>query len=216
MTDFVDLAPKRNRGWPWPEDSFGLTPMFGEDGWCHSCGVPRREQTGSLVLQRKQFKTTGRVWMPEWLFDVVCGEREFAESLAAEYRLEWRDVEWRGEPPVVASQLVVPVVGERWFDPDELGARTTEAHGKAGAECPECGVWRWLPLGFTPLPPMSEVVFPPLLDIPELDAVDVAASPEFFGDGMQAYRLLLFRRELADALVAASPRDFEIVTPSVK
>ena len=63
---------------------------------------------------------------------------------------------------------------------------------------------------------MSEAVYPPLLDVPGLDAVDVAASPEWFGDGLKAFRLLLFRRELADVLVAASPRDFEIVTPSVK
>lgn len=32
MNEYVELYLKRNRGWPWPEDSWGLTPMFGEDG----------------------------------------------------------------------------------------------------------------------------------------------------------------------------------------
>lgn len=216
ISDFVDLAPKRNRGWPWPEDSFGLTPMFAEDGWCHSCGVPRHEQTGSLILQKKQFKTSGRAWVPNWRFDVVCVEREFAERLSAQHRVEWRPVEWRGEPPVVASQLVAPVAGEAWFDPEELRDRLIEEHGRAGAQCPECGVWRWLPLGFRPIPPMTEFALPALLDVPGFDDLDIAASPEWFGDGLQAFRPLLFRRELADVLVAASPRDFEIVTPDVK
>jgi hypothetical protein len=53
------LSLKRNRGWPWPENSYGLTPLFGEDGWCRSCGVPRHPQTGSLILQRKSFKVRG-------------------------------------------------------------------------------------------------------------------------------------------------------------
>lgn len=36
MTEYVELHLERNRGWPWPEDSWGLTPTFGEDGWCHA------------------------------------------------------------------------------------------------------------------------------------------------------------------------------------
>jgi hypothetical protein len=35
---------------------------------------------------------------------------------------------------------------------------------------------------------------------------DVIASPEVFGDGLQSFRHLLFRRELADYLLAAAPR----------
>jgi hypothetical protein len=42
--DFVQLDWKRNRGWPWPEDSWGLDSMYGPDGWCHACGIPLREQ----------------------------------------------------------------------------------------------------------------------------------------------------------------------------
>lgn len=34
MNDYVEIVLRRNRGWPWPEDSWGLSPMYGEDGWC--------------------------------------------------------------------------------------------------------------------------------------------------------------------------------------
>jgi hypothetical protein len=42
------------------------------------------------------------------------------------------------------------------------------------------------------------------------DGVDVAASPEWFGDGWQAFRQILFRRPLAELIANASPRDFRI------
>jgi hypothetical protein len=51
---------------------------------------------------------------------------------------------------------------------------------------------------------------PPYRHVPSLDEVHVAASPEWFGDGAQAFRQLVVRRSLAEALVAASPRDFSI------
>ena len=212
MSGLVHLAAKRNRGWPWPEDSFGLTPMFGDDGWCHACGVPQREQTGSIVLQRKGFKTTGRAWEPSWQHDVLCVERDEALSLAGRFGLGLRDVEWHPSAPCEASQILAPVVGEAWFDHDELRERTAHVHGRAGATCEECGVWRWLPLGFSPLPPLNVEVLPPLLELPE---VAIAVSPEWFGDGLKAYREMLVARELAEVIAAASPRDFSIVDPAV-
>lgn len=41
-------------------------------------------------------------------------------------------------------------------------------------------------------------------------AVHVAASPEWFGDGCQAFRQIIVRRRLAEMMVEASPRDFRI------
>ena len=38
----------------------------------------------------------------------------------------------------------------------------------------------------------------------------IAASPEWFGDGWSAFREILVRRELAELIVASSPRDFRI------
>ncbi len=205
MTDLVELYFKRNRGWPWPEDSWGLTPMFGEDGWCRSCGVPKCPQTGSIVLQRKGMKVEGG-WVPNWQFDAICLERSVAEEAASRFALEALKVDWHGSPPGEAMQIVVPSVGDAWFDPEELREKAIEQHGSAGATCAECGTWRWMPLAFGMLPPLRI--------LPTLGNVDIAASPEWFGDGWSAYRQILMRRELAEFIAAASPRDFKVQSVS--
>lgn len=38
----------------------------------------------------------------------------------------------------------------------------------------------------------------------------VIASPEWFGDGKQSFRQILWRRDLAQLLLNAGPRDFKI------
>jgi hypothetical protein len=53
-------------------------------------------------------------------------------------------------------------------------------------------------------------VLPPLLDVTDLADVDVAASPEWFGAGAKAFRQVLVRRELAQLIVDASPRDYRL------
>ena len=199
--DYVELCLKRNRGWPWPEDSWGLTPMFGKDGWCHACGVPRGPQTGSIVLQHKGLKVEG-AWVPNWRFDVICLEASLADDVVSRYHLSLLNIEWHGASTSAARQIVVPSVGDRWFNPDELREKTIQRHGTAGACCVECGTWRWMPLPFGMLPPLRIT--------PALDGVDIAASPEWFGDGWRAFRQILVRRELAEMLVAASPKDFKI------
>lgn len=201
MTDFVDLYWKRNRGWPWPEESWGLTPMFGEDGWCRSCGVPKRSQSGSLVLQRKGLKVEG-AWVPNWCFDVICVERAVAAKVEARFGVETRPVKWPATSPGQAMQLVIPTVGDAWFDEQELREATIARHGTDGARCPDCGTWRWMPLHFDLLPPLR-------ITLP-VDDQAIAASPEWFGDGMQAFRKILVQRELAELLAAASPRDFTV------
>lgn len=202
MRDFVELALKRNRGWPWPEDSWGLTPMFGEDGWCRSCGVPQRPQCGQLVLQRKGFASVEGAWVPNWQFDALCLEQSLADEVAGRFSIDLLAIAWHGTSPGAASQIVVPSVGDSWFDADELRDAAVARHGTAGATCAECGVWRWMPLAFGTLPPLR--VRPPLGDIA------IAASPERFGDGCDSYRQILVRRELAELLAAASPRDFTL------
>ena len=101
-----------------------------------------------------------------------------------------------------AYQIVVPTIGESWFDPEAVRERAIAAHGRDGARCPACGVWRWLPLVPGYLPPLN--VRPPLGD------VAVAASPEWFGAGCQAFRQVLVRRDLAELIASASPRDFAV------
>lgn len=128
--------------------------MFGEDGWCRSCGVPRHGQTGNLVLQTKGLKSIAGAWTPNWQFDVICVERELAARIADRFRVELRDVDWRGDAPGEAKQIVAPTVGEAWFDPGQLREKAMAVHGSAGALCPDCRVWRWMPLGFAPVPPL--------------------------------------------------------------
>jgi hypothetical protein len=176
--------------------------MYGEDGWCRSCGVPKRTQCGSLILQRQGFASVEGAWVPYWHFDAFCLERSVAERAAeAGFALPLLPVDWHGAPPGDAMQIVPPVVGDLWFDKDELRARTSAKHGEAGARCDECGVWRWYPLLSGEMPPYRYA---------PIDGVDVAASPEWFGDGMKAFRQIVVRRALAEFVVAASPRDFRI------
>lgn len=202
MTNYVELTLRRNRGWPWPEDSWGLTPLYGEDGWCRSCGVPKHEQTGSLILQPRGMSRVDGAWVPNWLFDVYCLEVSLAAKVATQWSVEMLPVLWHGAVPGEASQILVRSAGSKWFSDQALGDITRKIHGTAGATCPACKVWRWMPVGMADLP------CPPA-DIFEGD-VPVVASPEWFGDGGQAFRQILWRRDLAELLSAASPRDFRI------
>ena len=102
-------------------------------------------------------------------------------------------------------QIVIPSVGERWFDPEELRAAATAMHGTDGARCDECGVWRWMPLAMGRSLPRLRITPPD-----SGDGVDIMASPEWFGDGWRASRQILVRRELAEEIAAASPRDFRV------
>lgn len=59
-----------------------------------------------------------------------------------------------------------------------------------------------MPLGLGQLPPVHVG--------PELAAVPIAASPEWFGDGWNSFHELLLDRELAELIRRASPRDFTV------
>jgi len=201
MGDYVWLHWLRTRGWPWPDDSWGNTPMYGETGWCHSCGVPQLPQGGSLVLQRRSLTCTG-VWLPNWQFDAICLDAEVATAVRARFGVELRPVAWPRTPLGEAYQIVAPTVGSSWFDPEMLRERTIARHGRDGARCPVCGTWRWLPL--------TPAMLPPLDFEPALGDVDVAASPEWFGDGCSARRQILVSRGLAELLASSSPRDLAI------
>lgn len=202
MSEFVFLWNRRQRGWPWPSSTLGMDPMFGEDGWCHACGVPRGEQTGSLVLQRKKLRIGG-AWAPYWKWDVICVETSLAEEIAGEFAVEFREVRWPDGSPSGAQQLLFPVTGDAWFDPAALSESLAKQHrGRDGARCAECGVWRWLP------PDVGWVA--PGVDVSQFAGFDVVATPEWFGDGRTGYREVLVRRGLAELIQRASPRDFRI------
>lgn len=201
--DFVQLGLKRNRAWPWPEDSWGLESMYGRDGWCHSCGIPLHEQTGPLTLQATGQSPVHGGWVPNWRFDVICLEATLAARLLNEYRFETRPIAWRRTVSGQALQIVIPVVEPAWFDPDARRVATTSRYGADGQTSAECGVWRWLLL-----PPE---LLPQVRWSPGWDEHDVVASPEWFGAGARSFREILVRRELAQAIASASPKDFKVI-----
>lgn len=202
MTEFVELYWKRNRGWLWPKESWGLSPMFGEEGWCRSCGVPKHAQTGSLMLQRSGLTVSG-AWVPYWRYDTICMDGSLAAQVSERFDVALRPVIWPKSSPVEAFQLVIPTIGEAWYDTDELTEGAIARHGKhdrePGARCPDCHVYRWLPPGTLPrIRAHLSTEFP------------IAASPEWFGSGWEAYREVIVRRDLADLIAEASPRDFAV------
>lgn len=201
MSDYVEIIPRRNRSWPWPEDSWGLTPMYGEDGWCHTCGVPKHAQTGSIVLQRKGLKIEG-AWVPNWQFDVYCLAPAIAVAASDRFGIGLRSIASASEQAIDASQVVIESSTAPWFDVTVLNRLIAPIHGRASETCSACGVTRWMPVGMDvlPGPPASVVAAQPA----------VAASPEWFGAGKQSFRQILWRRDIAEFLLASSPKDFKL------
>lgn len=166
--DFAELSLKRNRGWPWPEASFGLSSMYGEDGWCRSCGIPTLHQSGPLVLQAKGMAQSKGAWAPHWRYDSLCLSEELALETAGQFSVDLREVGWRNrDRPDKAFQIVPAVSPEPWFDAGALSETLVAEHGTSGAECSACGVWRWMPLSSEELP----------LPTIEISQGDVAATP---------------------------------------
>ena len=58
--------------------------------------------------------------------------------------------------------------------------------------------------------PLTFGLLPPVLPEALNSDVDAMASPEWFGDGCQSFRQVLFRRELAEVLASASVKDFKV------
>ncbi|MFZ9396221.1 MAG: hypothetical protein ACO25F_09205 [Erythrobacter sp.] len=203
MTDYVLLQLTRNRGLPWPEDSFGRTPLFGENGWCRTCGTPFAEQSGMLVLQARELGCVAGAWVPNWLFDVVCLEEGLAARLERQFGVETREILTPRGKRVPARQLVIPATPEPWYQPDALVNVLEARHGLAGERCDQCTTWRWRPLDESLLPPprISE----------RCGSIHAIASPERFGVGLRSFRQLLFSRPLALAILASGRTDFVLL-----
>ena len=174
--------------------------MYGEDGWCKGCGVPLREQSGSLVLQRRNLTCSG-AWVPNWQHDVVCIDASLGEEVASRFDVDLRVVTSPNGDDC-GLQIVPRSVGDAWFDPVALATAARLHHGTDGARCAVCDTWRWMPIPADSLPTWQMP--------PEALTLDVAASPEWFGDGWSCFREVIFRQGLADFIASASPRDFVI------
>lgn len=205
-SEWVGLTARFTPGWPWPEESYGLDPMFGADGWCHSCGTALRPQSGPVVIQGRKFPDSN-VWTPNWLFDVVCVSQEVAQELPERFSVELGEVHKPREGASGAMQILPTVTIKEWYDQTTLSVAVNARHrqyegDRTGSACPACNRWKWLPVGEGEAPVRASAL---------VTGADVIASPEWFGDGLSAFRHLLFRRPLGEFLVAANPRGWSIV-----
>ncbi len=156
-----------------------------------------------MVLKRQGLAHLTPAWIPNSQFNAIYLEDSFAAELEDQFALQLLDVNWStGGPEPAAKQIVIPPRARDWYDPEELAALTERKHGRSGVKCTDCGIWRWMPL----LPDELPAITAP----PDLDGLDIAASPEWFGDGWNSYREVLVRRELAEMLAERSPKDFSI------
>ncbi|WP_262852938.1 hypothetical protein [Mumia quercus] len=129
-----------------------------------------------------------------------------AEVVADKFRVEMRDVCKPKSGPTGFKQLMPEVSQKRWYDEAVLKSIIPVKHpldDSVGSRCPTCSTWRWLPVSEG-----DAHIFSAALDDVESD---VAASPEWFGSGWSSMRNSLFRRELAEALVASNAKHWSIV-----
>lgn len=145
--------------------------------------------------------------MPNWLLDVVCVSERLAADISERFNVGLGEVHKPRKGPTGTRQLLPVRTVESWHRQEELAfavrARHREYSGKrTGATCGTCGRWKWLPVSENDAPIVAGAV---------VAASDVIASPETFGDGLKSFRHLLFRRPLGETLVAASPRNWDLV-----
>lgn len=210
--DWVALTTRFTPGWPWPESSFGMDPRYGSSGWCHECGTPTQEQTGALTIQGSKFPTSP-VWMPNWMYDVVCVDAAIATEIIRGFEVQLGDIHKPRTGATGAMQIIPSVTANEWHDPAELAEAVIARHGdsngdRTGNRCGACETWKWLPVG--------EDEASVRLSALEGASGDVVASPETFGDGLVSFTHLLFRRALGELLVAAHSRHWSLVEVSFR
>lgn len=104
--DWVALSPRFTSGWPWAEDSYGLGPIYRDDGWCRGCcGTPLVEQSGALVIQGSKLPSA-EVWMPNWLFDVVCVSAAMAYDIEGRFATHLGEVHKPRKGPAGVTQIL--------------------------------------------------------------------------------------------------------------
>lgn len=177
--------------------------MYGDQGWCPSCGVPIGARSGPLALQKKGLPKPEGVWRPYWHDDVICLESRLAEEAERRFALQHRPVTWPRGVPSNISEVIIPVVGESWYEAEKLCQRALKHYGKpVGNRCRECEPWKWMPLAAytaSQLHGEASTYMGPIM-----------ASPEWFGDGFAAFRHVLLRRDVALFLESHGRRDFRI------
>lgn len=146
------------------------------------------------------------VWMPNWLYDVVCVSARVAADVTERFNVTLGEVHKPRKGPTGVKQVLPAQTVEPWHRHEDLAravrARHSENDGvRAGSSCGRCSRWKWLPVE-------DEA---PIAASALVSTWDAIASPEAFGDGLSSFRHLLFRRPLGETLAAAAPRNWELV-----
>jgi hypothetical protein len=183
-----------------------MDPMYGEDGWCRACGTPLRPQSGSIFIQGSKFPTAN-VWMPNWQFDVVCVASDVADQIQRSFNVRFGEVYTPRQGATGVKQILAEPTTEPWFEPGDLKAAVRARHrdhdgDRTGSTCGTCHRWKWLPVSEDAAPILAQSV---------ASESDVIASPESFGDGLNSFHMLLFRRPLAELLLAVARRNWDLV-----
>lgn len=202
------LEPRFTPGWPWPENSFGLDPMYGVDGWCHACGTPLREPTGPLVMQGSKFPKAA-AWTPNWRFDSVCVSADLAAQIADRFSVAFGEVHTPRTGDTGVRHILPTQTSCNWYDAEYLDRAVRvnpfsfgpPQRDRAGATCEDCQRWRWMSWAGDEAPVNRGAL--------ETDR-DVIASPEIFGDGWKTFRHLLFRQPLAQLIATSAPRLWDL------
>lgn len=79
--------------------------MYGEDGWCRGSGTPLVDQSGALVMQGTKFPRAD-VWMPNWLFDVVCVSERVAADISERFNVDLGEVHKPRKGPTGSWQIL--------------------------------------------------------------------------------------------------------------
>lgn len=157
-------------------------------------------------MQGNKFPTAD-VWMPNWLYDVVCVSERLAADISNRFNVQLGEVHKPRTGPARARQILPLQTGRSWHRDNELAVAVRARHSehdrdRTGSSCETCGRWKWLPVSENEAPIMASAL---------LASSDVLASPEVFGDGLKSFRHLLFRRPLGETLVASSARNWALV-----
>jgi hypothetical protein len=141
------------------------------------------EQRGSLVVQGSKFPRAD-VWMPNWLFDVVCVSAAVAADIQKRFVVDLAEVHKPRTGATGTQQLLPARTAEQWHRPEDLTGAVRARHAphygdQVGSLCAGCGVWKWLPVSESDVPILGNALE---------SSSDVIASPEVFGAGLVSFR----------------------------
>lgn len=103
--------------------------MCGDDGWCRGCGTPLVAQSGPLIMQGSKFPSA-EVWMPNWLFDVVCVSEHLAADIEKRFKVDLGEVRKPRSGATGSRQILPTQMVEPWHRHEDLAFAVQTRHSK--------------------------------------------------------------------------------------